>query len=98
MCLSVTSSSSQLKPKSCLECFAALRADSGALTCSLCASSTPSACLRARHSCVVQGPGALLTSWVHFLAQDLWVAKYLTGDASNKRIPRLVRLDCLVIS
>ncbi|GAB4816682.1 hypothetical protein N2152v2_003728 [Parachlorella kessleri] len=46
----------------------------------------------------LQGPGALLTSWVHYLGQDLWVAKYLTGDASNKRIPRLAMLPVLLLS
>lgn len=42
--------------------------------------------------------GVLLPAWVHYLAQDLWVAKWVASDACNKRIPRLLMMPVLALT
>lgn len=45
-----------------------------------------------------QTASTLLPAWVHYLAQDLFVARWMAGDACNKRIPRLAMLPVLVLA
>lgn len=45
-----------------------------------------------------QTASTLLPAWVHYLAQDLFVARWMAGDACNKRIPRLAMLPVLALA
>ena len=43
-------------------------------------------------------PQALLAGWVHYLAFDLFVASWETGDAPASRVPHWLLLPCLVFT
>jgi hypothetical protein len=43
-------------------------------------------------------PGLLLAGWVHYLAFDLFVGRWIVDDGSSLAVPRLLLLPCLVLT
>lgn len=43
-------------------------------------------------------PGNLLAGWVHYLAFDLFVGRWIVDDAHARRLPRVAVLPCLVLT
>jgi hypothetical protein len=45
-----------------------------------------------------RSPGNLLAGWVHYLAFDLFVGRWIVDDAQARQVPRLAVLPCLVLT
>ncbi len=45
-----------------------------------------------------RSPGMLLAGWIHFLAFDLFVGRWIVDDALGRRLPRLAVLPSLVLT
>jgi hypothetical protein len=43
-------------------------------------------------------PGLLLAGWVHYLAFDLFVGRWIVDDGTDLAVPRLLLLPCLVLT
>jgi hypothetical protein len=45
-----------------------------------------------------RSPGNLLAGWVHYLAFDLFIGRWIVDDAQARAVPRLAVLPCLVLT
>jgi Domain of unknown function (DUF4281) len=45
-----------------------------------------------------RSPGLLLAGWVHYLAFDLFVGRWIVDDALARGLPRLAVLPCLLLT
>lgn len=43
-------------------------------------------------------PGLLLAGWIHYLAFDLFVGRWIVDDGTALSVPRLLLLPCLVLT